>query len=109
MLIFSGGFAGDGVIVLESLLGGVVGVFFLYLSRGLRKCSRGWRTCALILIWWGFIGMSFNVGRYFFDQKTFHHETIAEFLLENALGFILQVWQYRVLTRPDIRELFGLF
>jgi hypothetical protein len=84
-----------------------VGIFFLRLSRGLRRCSRGWRTCALIFIWWGFIGLAFDVGRHFFThQKDFPHETTIEFWIDCAIAFVFQWWQYWILMRPDIRELF---
>jgi hypothetical protein len=103
----------DKIAILYGFGGGAFGIFYVCLSRGLRRCSRGWRTCALVLIWWGFIGLAFSIGRSFLtyvqtydhDHKTVDAFTIR-FWISCGLYFIFQVWQYRVLTRPDIRELF---
>jgi hypothetical protein len=83
-----------------------IGIFFVCLSRGLRRCSRGWRIAALVFIWLGFIEMMVYIGKYIVTQKTPRHETAMEFWLELALSFLLLLWEYRVLTRPDIRDLF---
>jgi hypothetical protein len=104
----AGGIPGSGIILLLCLAGIAVGIFYLCLSRGLRRCSRGWRTCALVLTWWGFILLAFGIIRYFLTHATPHHEKPIFFWLGYGLGFILQVWQYRVLTRPDVRDLFGV-
>ena len=108
VLVISGGEAIGGWAVLGCIFGLAFGIFGLLLSRGLRSCSRGWRTCALVLIWWGFIVMVFDIVRYLMTQKTPNHESATLFWLEFAFGFILQAWQYRVLTRPDVRDLFGV-
>jgi hypothetical protein len=106
LLFLPGGSFASGIMFLPCLIGGAYGFFCLCLSRGLRRCSRGWRTCALVIIWWGFIVMAFGIGRYLLTHKTPSHETTIEFLAGYAFGFVVQVWQYRVLTRPDIRDLF---
>jgi len=98
----------SGIFILGCVACGAIGMFWLLLSRGLRRCSRGWRTCALVLIWWGFIAIAYTVGRYFLTHTTPRHETPMFFGLEYGLAFIVQVWQYRVLTRPDVRDLFGV-
>jgi hypothetical protein len=103
--------------ILWNFFGGVFGIFLLLLSRGLRRCSHGWRTCALVLIWWGLISQVVTacwslldyIKSYSHEQKitdTFTHEIIVGFWIIFSLGFIIQIWQYRVLTRADIRELF---
>ena len=84
LLIISGGQAVSGPAILGCVVSGALGLFWLSLSRGLRRCSRGWRTCALVLIWLGFIYMSFSVARYFLTYKIPHHETATEFLLVYA-------------------------
>jgi hypothetical protein len=110
LLIFLGNKNSNGILngtqIFECFIGGAIAIFYVCLSRGLRRCSRGWRTCALILTWWGFIALTFGVGQYFLTSKTPDHETKMEFVLGYALGFVWQIWQYRVLIRPDIRELF---
>jgi|GEM_PF-5471183 len=110
LLVFSGGggSALSGFIILGCAACGAIGLFFVCLSRGLRRCSRGWRTCALVFIWWGFIAGAFSIGQFLLTHKTPTHEMPTVFLAGSALGFIVQIWQYRVLTRPDIRDLFGV-
>lgn len=98
----------DGWIILGCIAVGAIGLFFLCLSRGLRKCSRGWRTCTLVFIWWGFIGTAISIGRYLVTHKMPGHATTTEFLLSCAFTFMVQLWQYRVLTRQDVKDLFGV-
>ena len=102
----------------------IYGVLVLFISSGLRRCSRGWRICALVVIWVGFIGLAWTAYglllRYFFTAA---HKPINEhpvgfyvtqanqipvvFLVTSlAVHFLVQIWQYRVLTRPAIRDLF---
>jgi hypothetical protein len=108
LLILSGGEAASPIAMLCCIGCGAIGMFWLLLSRGLRKCSRRWRICALVLLWWGFAGMTITVIRYFLTHQAPNHETSTEFFAVYAFGFIVQIWQYRVLTRPDIRDLFGV-
>ena len=87
-----------------------VAIFFTCLSRGLRRCSRGWRTCALVIILWGFIPLAWGLGRYLiFNLSKETPKDIGLELLAYFLYFIFQYWQYRVLTRQDIKELFGIY
>jgi hypothetical protein len=92
-----------GVFNLWCLLGGVLGVLCICISRGLRKCSRVWRTCALVFIWWGFIGIGFTVYSSF---RQLNHNPDTKFLFSQVLSFVFLVWQYQVLTRLDVRDLF---
>jgi vacuolar-type H+-ATPase subunit I/STV1 len=102
----------------------IYGVLVLFISSGLRRCSRGWRICALVVIWVGFIGLAWTAYglllRYFFtvahkpinDHPVGFYVTQANqisvvFLVTSlAVHFLVQIWQYRVLTRPAIRDLF---
>jgi hypothetical protein len=106
MLVISGGFPVSGEVVSKCIIGLFIGIFFLCLSRGLRRCSRGWRRCVLVFVWCGFISTTFIIGKYLLTHKLPAHETATEFWLVCALTFAWQAWQYRVLTRPDIRDLF---
>jgi hypothetical protein len=99
------------------------GFLGLWIYAGLRRYSRGWRTCALVFLWLGFIScvgmialfsfcMIFNAEQIiqappfgFQDFKSSEAEFIWPVLVF-ALLFVLQLWQYRVLTRPSIRSLF---
>ncbi|HEY3761121.1 MAG TPA: hypothetical protein VGN23_05190 [Verrucomicrobiae bacterium] len=96
----------SGRMVLMCMVAAALAVFFVFLSRGLRRCSPGWRICALVLIWWGFLAIAFDVGHYFATHETPRHESPREFFIYYGLTIIIQIWQYRVLTRPDIKELF---
>jgi hypothetical protein len=100
-----------------------VGVLAIFISVGLRRCSRGWRICALATIWWTFIALAWKaydlLSRYF---QAITHKPVDEhpvglyvtpadklpvgFLVILAVFFLIQIWQYRVLTRPEVRELF---
>ena len=93
------------------------GVLGVLIGPGLLRLSRGWRTCALVLLWIALIGapliavlfmlqhgpLDFSV----FGQKVGHAPKELGLAMA-AIVFLLAVWQYRVLTRADVRELFGL-
>ena len=96
------------------------GFLGLWICGGLRRYSRPWRICGLVFLWLGLIScgclivlflfcMAFNVVHViqfgFTDLKNSEVEFIWPLTLF-ALLFALQVWQYRVLTRPEIRSLF---
>ena len=101
----------------------LIGILAFFISLGLRRYSRGWRICALVVIWWGFIGLAWKaydlLSRYFqaAAHKPFNehpvgfYATLAEklpvgLLIILAVFFFIQVWQYRVLIRPEVRDLF---
>lgn len=93
------------------------GVLGLFIGPGLLKLRPGWRTCALVFLWIGLIGfpiifllgLSGKVPAYFemFGVKL---ARIPSWWVSVGVVpfFLLVLWQYRVLTRPDIRRLFGL-
>lgn len=107
-LIYEGGFPERGGMTLLIILGISCAsiCFSFFLSRGLRYCSRGWRICALVLIWFGLIDCMVRIIQFLITQKLPHHETPFEFWIGMGLGFLLLLWQYWVLTRPDVRSLF---
>ena len=107
MVLLDGNFP-PGEILLMCLGFGAFGVFWFLLSRGLRRCSRGWRTCALVITWWGFGVIAYGLAQYLFTHKIPDQLTPREFFPELALSLVFQIWQYRVLTRPDVRDLFGV-
>ncbi len=93
------------------------GVLGLFIGPGLLRFSRGWRTCALVFLWIALIGVPivallFMTARGPLDFKVFGqkvgHVSIGFGLVMAAVAFVLTLWQYRVLNRPDIRKLFSI-
>jgi hypothetical protein len=94
------------------------GVLGLFIGPGLLRLSRGWRTCALVFLWIAMIGLPIFIAVIFvlaggpldfklFGQQVGHASPEFAIVLA-ALLFALAVWQYRILTRPDVRRLFGV-
>lgn len=89
----------------------------LFIGPGLLRLHRGWRTCALTFLWGALIGVPIVsmifLGHHgpfdlkLFGQKVVHASKHFALLLAVAV-FLTAVWQYSVLTRPDIRAMFGL-
>ena len=82
---------------------------------GLHRFSSGWRIYALISIWLGLILFPiFFIYGFFastpatvnFDGIPVGHIAPVWLSLISVPLFFLELWQYRVLTRPDIRALF---
>jgi hypothetical protein len=107
--------------VLVSLLHGHIsinfGVLGLFIGPGLLRLSPGWRTCALVFLWLGMIVVPIAAVLFMtasgpaeftlFGQKVGPAPKGLGVVIA-ALAFGLAVWQYRVLTRPDVRRLFGV-
>lgn len=93
------------------------GVLGLFIGPGLLALRPGWRTCALVFTWLSLIflpifclialGYRGPVDFIVFGQKMGYVPKELAFLFAAAL-FLYSVWQYRVLTRPAVRKLFGL-
>ena len=93
------------------------GVLGLFIGPGLLRVSRGWRTCALVFIWIALITipiigvlfitvdglLDFNV----FGQKVGHASKLFGLVIA-AFVFAMAFWEYRVLTRSDVRRLFNV-
>ncbi|HXA17701.1 MAG TPA: hypothetical protein VN380_11960 [Thermoanaerobaculia bacterium] len=91
---------------------GILGIPIFF---GLRSYSALWRTIALCLLWLGLILSPviaalalFNKMPVDFNLFGQHVAAIPSFWLPIATipFFVLLLWEYRVLTRPDIRVLF---
>ncbi|MGV3531080.1 MAG: hypothetical protein ACO1QR_01830 [Chthoniobacteraceae bacterium] len=90
-------------------------VFGIPIFFGLRRLSAGWRTFALIYLWFPLIGcpVLFLMGIFgdsptsleIYGQQLSRIPSIWISILSVPL-FSLALWQYRVLTRPQIRTLF---
>ena len=93
------------------------GVLGLLIGPGLLRLSRGWRTWALVLTWLAiilapiaaiaFLAVQGPIEFLLFGQQVGDAPTALGVGLA-ALVFLVALWQYRVLTRPDVRALFRL-
>ena len=93
------------------------GVLGLFIGPGLLALRPGWRSCAIVIFWISMIGLPivafFMLGHYgplelkVFGQKVGYASKSFGLALV-ILFFFLTVWQYRVLTDPGIRRLFGV-
>ena len=94
------------------------GILGLFIGPGLLKLRRGWRTCALVYLVVALIAIPIitvlSLGA---PASGFHISVFGqplsrapmELVLVIATGaFLLSVWVLWVLTRPQIRALFGL-
>ena len=107
-IVFEGGLPerGSTTLLFASILICASILFWYFLSRGLRHCSRGWRICALIIIWLNLIAVVGGAVQSAITHKLPHDETPFEFWVGTGLGLLWLIWVYGVLTRPDIRSLF---
>jgi len=92
-----------------------LGVINLLIGWGLLDLKAGWRSCALIFLWITLIvaplgAVLLLIASHPATFKIFgvpvgilSTDVMGAFL---ALVFFLALWQYRVLTRPDVRALF---
>lgn len=95
-----------------SLQFGILGIPIFF---GLLNLRNGWRVCAMVLLWFGLIsfpimfllGLSGAVPAYF-QVFGINVARIPGWIV--SVGtipfFLLVIWQYRVLIRPDVRRLF---
>ena len=90
-------------------------VLGLWIFFGLRRFSPGWRTCALFFIWVGLIALPFLFVYGFVGEgpaylnvfgQRYGDVPMISLSIVAALLFLLELWMYRVLTRPDTRQLF---
>ena len=92
------------------------GVLWIFVGRGLLRVSPGWRTCGLVLLWLGMAASALLVViaasgggtvTVFGVRLRGDEARVGGVLL--GLAFLgLQMWLYRVLTRPDVRRLFQM-
>ncbi len=93
------------------------GLLGLFIGPGLLRTSRGWRTCALVLLWLSMITAPIFafllvaapplVSVNFFGLYVGTVPKLISILFI-AFLFCLTVWAYRVLVDPGVRRLFGL-
>jgi len=90
-------------------------VLGFWIFFGLRRFSKGWRTCALLFTWpWlielpiVFVCGFFGSGPAFIKIFGWRYEDVPIIWVSvvSVVFFIFELWIYRVLTRPSIRSLF---
>ena len=96
-----------------SLNFGVLGIF---IGLGLLRFRRGWRTCALVFTWIALVfvpvfallvlGGAHPIHVKLFGQRVGSTSPGTALFLAVA-AFALALWQYRVLTRRDVVQLFN--
>jgi len=85
----------------------LLGMLYMFLSRGLRRCSRGWHICALVFISCGLIMQLYQTVHFVLTGGP-HSTGASLFIFAFALILVLsvQVWMLQVLIRRDVRYLF---
>ncbi|MHC4476397.1 MAG: hypothetical protein ACYTEL_12165 [Planctomycetota bacterium] len=93
------------------------GVLGLFIGPGLLKLRPGWRTCALVFIWIGLVALPIifllglsGMGPGYFNVFGVPLARIPGWWVSIGVipFFLVVLWEYKVLTRPDIKALFGL-
>lgn len=105
-------------VILALSLGNIninFGVLNIFAGIGLLKLSSGWRTYSLVMIWLAMIvvpvvtivllSAAGPLDLNFFGQKIGNASRFSALILIVPM-YVLVIWQYRVLTRPDVKELF---
>jgi hypothetical protein len=91
------------------------GVLGIFIGWGLLRFRRGWRTCALFFIWLALIllplfGFFVLAGARPLDLKILGqrmgYASPMFGLAFTGVLFLFALWQYRVLTRPGVAQLF---
>lgn len=105
--------------VIEAFMNNTISVNFsvleLFIGLGLLRLSRGWHKVAIVYTWIGLIMIAISIVVFMlasdplefslFDQQVGH---VSKEWGVGLVGgfFLIMLWIYRVLTRPDVRELF---
>jgi hypothetical protein len=108
----------DSVVSLfrDSLSINIVGVLQIPAGFGLLRLSYGWRTFKLLILWLafiliGYLAISFALGKTLnyprLPEPWHRHEKEIGLLIDVVLLAYL-IWEYRVLTSPRVRQLFGV-
>jgi hypothetical protein len=92
-----------------------LGVLQIPAGFGLLRLSRGWRTFKLVVLWIAFIAyavaaavLAVNGFRFTLFRRA-PSESLQDFMIILAVPLLAyMIWEYRFLTSPAIRRLFGL-
>jgi hypothetical protein len=106
-------------VVLEAFLQGTllfhIGLLWLFIGSGLLALDSRWRTCALVTIWMVLIGVPIYAAFKLSGSGSWYYYVCGQQIGDGSKGiglamaisiFLLSLWQYRVLTRRSIRNLF---
>jgi hypothetical protein len=83
----------------------VVGVLCLFIFKGLRRHSDVWRICALALICFTIVEDCLRIS-YSFRHPAFISMSPTHYYITRGFNILIQLWFFRILTRPKIRDLF---
>lgn len=92
-------------------------VLGLFIGPGLLALRSGWRTCALVFLWFGLIVLLILAVDLFCHSGPLDFTVVRqkigkvpkEFgIVALVFAFCLIFWEYRVLTCPQVRRLFGV-
>lgn len=83
---------------------------------GLLRRSRGWRTFQLVCIWLGYVGFALGLvgiavrGDPVVSEfpELFHPLGKPGVVLFLGLTLAFMIWEHHVLTRPEVKRVFGL-
>ena len=85
-----------------------LGISYICLSRGLRRCSRGWYIYALVIAFFDIIAAIYVIYLYFGTQ-IFHSSSHPHRLILFLISILfLDLWVLLTLFRLDIRRLFNV-
>ena len=117
LFIISGIFAALEVLV--SLTRGSINLNFvvlgIFIGLGLLRFRRGWRTCALVFTWIGLVLVPVFALLVLGGAHPIHVKLFGQRVGSTSPGtalfiavtfFAVVLWQYRVLTRRDVVQLF---
>jgi hypothetical protein len=90
---------------LSHLLTLILGIVYLFLSRGLRQCSCGWHIVALATIFVLLFSTIYGTA-YYFLHYPFLGMSAYIFLIGRSIAFVAEIWILRVLTCREVRFLF---
>ena len=93
-----------------------LGVLGIFIGRGIFRLSQGWRTLGLVFLWIGMIVLGICMTIILFGGGSFRlygarlsgGDALVIGLPMMVAFLSVTIWQYRVLTRPEVRRLFGL-
>ncbi|SRR6266511_2070329 len=82
-----------------------LGILYFPIAYGLFNLRNGWRVCAMVFLWFGLILLPiiFVVGLFGTNVARIPGWVVS---VETIPFFLIFLWQYRVLVRPDVRRLF---
>jgi hypothetical protein len=103
------------VLLFDGTISFQAGILGIPIYFGLLNLRNGWRVCAIFLVLFGLISLPILFILGVTQEGPANVEVVGINIaqapswvvsLETIPFFLLALWQYRVLARPDIRQLF---